>query len=177
MWDVASGDLLSVVQSAHYRAVTTIKFNDDGGHLVSASEDGMVKVWKTRALADTRHREGTAGETAPTYTWAEHTLPVTDVHCGFGGLGARVFTVSKDCSCKVLDLGTGELVGSLAFPTDLHSVTADPAEQYVFAGGGNGTLYAVALFGLDLSPAAPTLLRNKDLLGFVGHTQVCVSSR
>jgi WD40 repeat protein len=176
-WDVASGDLLSIIPSAHYRSVTTVRFTDDGGHLVSASDDGTVKVWKTRALVDLAHVRagggGGAGSIVPCYTWAEHTLPVTDVHCGFGGFGARIVTTSKDCSCKLWDLASGELVGSLSFPSDLHSVTTDPADQYLYAGGGNGTVYAVALFKLpELSPAVPTLLRQKDLLCFVGHTQV-----
>mmetsp|Transcript_30819 Transcript_30819/g.92424 ORF Transcript_30819/g.92424 Transcript_30819/m.92424 type:complete len:421 (-) Transcript_30819:7-1269(-) len=171
-WDVPSGDLLSVIAAAHYRAVTTLSFTDDGGHLVSGSDDGTVKVWKVRELVDVE--EGSTGRVAvsPCHTWAEHTLPVTDVHCGYGGLGARVVTASKDCACKLWDLASGDLVGSLSLPADIHAVTMDPSEQYLYAGGGNGTVYAVALFRLlDLTPAASTLLRTKDLLSFVGHTK------
>lgn len=37
------------------------------------------------------------------HVWSDHTLPVTDVYCGIGGLRARVATVSLDQTCKVRD--------------------------------------------------------------------------
>lgn len=36
----------------------------------------------------------------PLHTWS-HTLPVTDVHIGHGGLSARVFSASLDHTVKV----------------------------------------------------------------------------
>ena len=35
------------------------------------------------------------------HVWSDHTLPVTDVYCGVGGVRARVATVSLDQTCKV----------------------------------------------------------------------------
>lgn len=173
-WDVVTGDLLSVVPTAHYRAVTVLRFSDDGGRLISASDDGTAKVWETRLLVDRSGHAG--GAITPVCTWAEHTLPVTGVHCGYGGLQARVLTVSKDCSCKVWELATGELAGTLSLPSDLWSVTADAAEQYVYCGAGDGTVYALALFRVsELSPRTATLIRASDVLRFVGHTEPVTS--
>lgn len=37
----------------------------------------------------------------PLHVWSSHSLPVTDIHCGFGGIRARVFSSSLDQTCKV----------------------------------------------------------------------------
>lgn len=39
---------------------------------------------------------------SPRYTWSEHALPVTDIHCGHGGMRGHVITASLDQTCKVL---------------------------------------------------------------------------
>lgn len=41
---------------------------------------------------------------APRHVWSQHTLPVTDLHCGFGGPMARVATASLDQTIKVVSL-------------------------------------------------------------------------
>lgn len=38
---------------------------------------------------------------APRHVWSQHTLPITDLHCGFGGPMARVATASLDQTAKV----------------------------------------------------------------------------
>ncbi len=38
---------------------------------------------------------------SPRYTWSEHALPVTDIHCGHGGMRGHVITSSLDQTCKV----------------------------------------------------------------------------
>ena len=35
------------------------------------------------------------------YTWSDHALPVTDIHCGCGGMRGHVITSSLDQTCKV----------------------------------------------------------------------------
>lgn len=37
------------------------------------------------------------------HIWSDHSLPVTDIHCGSGGLRCRVATASLDQTCKVRD--------------------------------------------------------------------------
>ena len=38
---------------------------------------------------------------SPYYTWSDHALPVTDIHCGCGGMRGHVITSSLDQTCKV----------------------------------------------------------------------------
>lgn len=35
------------------------------------------------------------------HVWSDHSLSVTDIHCGSGGLRCRVVTASLDQTCKV----------------------------------------------------------------------------
>lgn len=35
------------------------------------------------------------------HVWSDHSLSVTDIHCGSGGLRCRVATASLDQTCKV----------------------------------------------------------------------------
>lgn len=45
---------------------------------------------------------GTAANScSPCFTWTDHALPVTDIHCGYGGMQAHVATSSLDQTCKV----------------------------------------------------------------------------
>ena len=37
----------------------------------------------------------------PRFSWSNHSLPVTDICVGHGGILARVATVSLDQTCKV----------------------------------------------------------------------------
>ena len=38
------------------------------------------------------------------HVWSDHSLPVTDIHCGSGGLRCRVATASLDQTCKVTNI-------------------------------------------------------------------------
>ena len=65
------------------------------------------------------------------HVWSDHTLPVTDVYCGMGGVRARVATVSLDQTCKVrtgmdkLTIYTFRAVNPLS-PIDVYRRHLDP---------------------------------------------------
>lgn len=40
---------------------------------------------------------------APIHSLQDHSLPITDIHVGVGGINARAFTSSLDTTCKVRD--------------------------------------------------------------------------
>lgn len=52
-------------------------------------------------LSLTRHEQIETAPPAAEHVWSGHSLPVTDVHCGLGGMRARVYTCSDDRTCKV----------------------------------------------------------------------------
>jgi pre-rRNA-processing protein IPI3 len=41
----ATGRIVTVLSSTHYRPVTVLKFTDDGTYLITGGADGIVTVW------------------------------------------------------------------------------------------------------------------------------------
>lgn len=50
LWEVGSGKLLAVLEKAHYRGVSALRFTDDGAFLLSGGDDAMVHVWRLSSL-------------------------------------------------------------------------------------------------------------------------------
>ena len=95
---------------------------------------------------------------------------------GCGGIRGRVFTVSKDQTCKIHSLASGDLLLDVTFSVSLSSVAVDVAEKSVFVGSNSGPIYTFALSSpprdLKLS-----LTGDKKTNMFSGHTQevTCLS--
>ncbi|CAL8122344.1 unnamed protein product [Orchesella dallaii] len=138
IWQAATGRIVTVINSAHYRPVTALKFNDDGTYLISGAQDGMVLAWQFLVLV--------AGvSSVPFHSWSDHTLAITGIHVGMGGRKAAVFTVGQDRSLKIYSLINGSLLLSVGFPMPLTYVVADAAETAVYAGGADGSIYQMKL--------------------------------
>lgn len=57
IWEISSGTLLLSWQ-AHFKSITVMTFTSCGNYLISASEDGMVRVWDIIGiLNNTNHFE------------------------------------------------------------------------------------------------------------------------
>ena len=170
LWEIASGRLMCSIESAHYRRISALRFTDDGAQLISASHDATVRVWRVSELFERLHAS-VPGAMVPWHTWSDHTLPVTDIHCGFGGLTARVVTGSRDCSCKVWDLTSGELLRTFAFPSDVCAATMDPVEEFVYAGCGDGKIHRANLRPrIQGSALAQQPKVGSADVSFIGHT-------
>ena len=138
LWQVSSGRIVTVINSAHYRPVTVLKWNHDGTYLLSAGVDGMVLAWKFISLVS-------GNSCTPKYSWSDHSFPVADIHIGFGGAAASVFTVSSDRTSKIYSLVTGTLTLSVSFPHPLTAVVVDAAETALYVGANNGSIYQMKL--------------------------------
>ncbi len=143
VWETSSGRLLRV-WDAHYKAVSAVRFTRDDALLVSGGQDGIVNVWNMASILDTDSNVDYAA-LAPMMVWTEHTLAVSDIHCGYGGTQALVFTVSLDATCKVWDLPSGRLAYTVTCPSPLSCVTVDNAESRLLMGGDDGNVYEVLL--------------------------------
>ena len=126
-WEAGTGLLLAAFE-AHYNAISCIATTDDDSYVITAGGDAIIHVW---LLADIL-RSGTIAP-KPRQTWcdhataatrgpphccapcrSDHTLPVTALLCGAGGVNGRVFSASRDNSCKV--------VAAPRFPTLRHTL-------------------------------------------------------
>ncbi|ERM93812.1 protein ROOT INITIATION DEFECTIVE 3 isoform X2 [Amborella trichopoda] len=138
LWEVASGKMIRK-WSAHFRAVTCLVFACDESLLISGAEDGMVMVWSLLKILDDAgssvHRE---------HSFSGHSLPITDIVCGFGGCNSTIVSSSEDYTCKVWSLLTG-LLRTVKFPSVINSVQLDAGEYALYAGSRDGKIYVADL--------------------------------
>eukprot|EP01137_Pigoraptor_chileana_P002879 Opistho-2@42333 len=144
VWQTCNGNL-HVAFDAHYRAITAIAISDDGFHCVTGGEDSVVNVWRLASILSSVSDGDMSVK--PLFTLTEHSLPVTSVRCGLGGMRSRVYTSSLDRTCKVFELTTGTLLASFSFPSSINCVTTDTAELRLFAGAADGNIYHLPLHG------------------------------
>ncbi|KAM9105182.1 WD repeat-containing protein 18 isoform 2-T3 [Megaptera novaeangliae] len=140
LWEVSTGNLL-VILSRHYQDVSCLQFTGDSSHFVSGGKDCLVLAWSLCSVlqADPSRTPG------PRHVWSRHTLPITDLHCGFGGPLARVATASLDQTVKLWEISSGELLLSVLFDVSIMAVTMDLAEHHMFCGGSDGSIFQVDL--------------------------------
>ncbi|CAI0558643.1 unnamed protein product [Linum tenue] len=79
LWEVPTGRLLQQWH-AHLRPITCLVFSDDDSLLVSAAEDGCVRVWPLLTVVGVQQRDQASN--LYLHSFAEHTLPITDLVMG-----------------------------------------------------------------------------------------------
>lgn len=167
IWKISSGDMLAML-SRHYQTVSSLVFTDDGSHFISAGQDGMMLVWKLSSILTSAGYSNQ--ETAPLYSFSDHTLPVTDIFIGKGGMRAFVASVSLDRTCRIYDLASGTMLLNLVFPEALTSVTIDNLDTKVYVGTFEGNIFE---FSLQSPPRTREYHLNHETLTtkqrFVGH--------
>ncbi|XP_063476089.1 WD repeat-containing protein 18 isoform X1 [Symphalangus syndactylus] len=141
LWEVSTGNLL-VILSRHYQDVSCLQFTGDSSHFISGGKDCLVLAWSLCSVL----QADPSRIPAPRHVWSHHTLPITDLHCGFGGPLARVATSSLDQTVKLWEVSSGELLLSVLFDVSIMAVTMDLAEHHMFCGGSEGSIFQVDLF-------------------------------
>ncbi|KAH9692440.1 protein root initiation defective 3 [Citrus sinensis] len=142
MWEVASGRLLKKWH-AHYRAVTCLVFSEDGSFLISGSEDGCVRIWSLLTVFE--ECESQRASHLYLHSFTGHTLRITDIVIGYGGVSATIVSASEDRTCKVWSLLKGRLLRNIVFPSVIDAIALDPAEHVFYAGSRDGSIYIAAL--------------------------------
>ncbi|KAF8325836.1 uncharacterized protein EI90DRAFT_3291620, partial [Cantharellus anzutake] len=84
---------------------------------------------------------------APYIMFSDHTLPVTDIHCGIGLYSqSRIITSSIDNTCKLWDISSRSLLTTFLFPHPITRVIMDSTERVIFAASPNGDIHQINLF-------------------------------
>ena len=146
VWEVSTG-VLAKTWNAHFKAVSAVSFAAEGSVLVTAGEDTVVSAWSMASVLDPA---AATAPPVPTYSWAEHALPVTSLAVGGGPAGgaggsALVASASADRTCKIWTLGGGHLLRSVEFPAALACVALDACESTLYAGATDGRVFEVPL--------------------------------
>ncbi|XP_036281010.1 WD repeat-containing protein 18 isoform X3 [Pipistrellus kuhlii] len=147
LWEVSTGNLL-VILSRHYQDISCLRFTGDSSHFLSGGKDCLVLVWSLCSVLQV----DSSRTPAPRHVWSRHTLPITDMHCGFGGPLARVATASLDQTVKLWEVSSGELLLSVLFDVGIMAVTMDLAEHHMFCGGSEGSIFQVDLCAWVFEP-------------------------
>jgi len=107
----------------------------------------------------------------PWHTWSGHSLPITDIFIGSGGVMAHIASVSLDQTCKIWEFRSKELLCTLSFDHSLTSVMLDNSEDHLYVGTSVGLIYQVELFDRNMS-IEKHISNDKDgSKMFTGHTK------
>lgn len=142
-WILSSGQLMSVV-SSHYQPIEKISFTTDNCYVITAGKDGCIVVWNVGDLVTPL--DNTIVKSSPIYKWSVHSLPITDLKVGHGGIAGRVYTVSLDQTAKIHSLTSGDLLMTLFFDCPLTSCDVDNAETRLFVGTAKGDVRQTDMF-------------------------------
>ena len=140
IWQTASGKLLKIVTVGHYQKINMTRFTQDGSHFITAGEDGNALLWSLEGVVNQ-----SSDKCKPRSVWNHHSLGITDLHLGFGGIKSRLFTCSKDRTVKAYCVASGQYLLNVEFPTSLSSIVVDSAEENLYVGSSKGTIYTVSL--------------------------------
>jgi len=173
IWEVSSGTLLRSWEG-HYKKVNTISFTDDDSFVLTGGEDAIINVWNLALLLSNESTLATDSSTSsqdlkPFVSWSQHSLPITHIYCGYGGVNSRVVSSSLDRTCKIWDIPSGSMICSIIFPTGLTCIAMDPSERFLFVGGMDSRVFQMDLFS-SRSISEETLFESSQLF-FQGHTQ------
>jgi len=188
-YHLSTGQLLSSF-SAHYRAITVLKFTKDGKGLISGGKDSRISVWSVASLVN--HRECTSNEEEggkggaemlinPYTTFNDHSLPITDIWVDENTdlLKGKVWSCSLDGSVKVsLMEGRNGLKKCEVILWDINSEFVGRKEREREGGGGRTDVSGALL---DFSPSSGLSLNLKilsapSLYSFRISTTVIISS-
>jgi len=174
IYQLSTGRLWCAI-SSHYQPVTCLEFSTDGSHFFSAGADGQVLCWSLATVLSRRTLpglpSGQVGKPEPKWSWREHALPVTDMHISSGGLQGKLFSVSRDQTCKAYCLVTGQILLSVAFKTALTAIAVSINCDLVCVGAENGDIYQFSLRNMPRTVAVTSESMGADAPAFKGHTK------
>ncbi|GAO50267.1 WD40 repeat-like protein [Saitoella complicata NRRL Y-17804] len=143
LWELASGNLVWT-REAHYAALTSLAWTHSSSHLITASADSAIHVWRTADLLSTS-TSSRSDEIQPVHTLSAHTLAITSLHVGAGS-HPRLYTASEDGTIRVWELGTGECLTTFVCSGAVTAMTVDPAERAIYAGAPSGSIHLIPLY-------------------------------
>lgn len=135
IWELVTGLLLNIVQSAHYQSITSLKVSSDDQLLFSGSEDSVVCAWMLGDLVSP------VDGVAPKYLqqWTGHALAITSI-LAIPGMGpSMVLTASFDRSICLWDGFKEDYVTKTVLPVPVVSLTL--AYPLVLASAVDGKIY------------------------------------
>ncbi|SCU87273.1 LADA_0E03004g1_1 [Lachancea dasiensis] len=153
IWEVKSGQLLTVKPLAHYQPITKIQSVMNGTYVITSGADARLMIWQTVDLV-------TQQDPKPIFTLHDHTLGISDFCVSNAHakthLSGKLFTVSHDMTLRCYDLNLHvwaepRLLATFTFPSALECVALDPADRACYVGGSQGVYQVNFYYALGSS--------------------------
>jgi WD40 repeat protein len=156
VWDVLNGgNLIRTIPSAHYRAVTCMKWSvmdtnyiSDPWHalLCTGGADGMVHCFSHIDLVEQQQSSATIDNNKkvhPLRSWTKHNLSVT---CLVPIHGGRMVSSGEDGLIVIMELCSGSTIATIQLPNAIRTLTVDSYHgRRLFAGSVIGTIHIIDL--------------------------------
>lgn len=146
LWRIGSGDLINVIEGAHFQSLRVIRFSPDGQTVATGASDALIKIWSWPDLFSNTTSTGVE----PLYTFAQHSAPITDLVFSLTSIGidrGRLLTASLDGKCNFYDLVDGQLLLNFTIPVAISAVALNATETVIYAAGVDGNIYPLYLKG------------------------------
>ncbi|CAG2174906.1 unnamed protein product [Oppiella nova] len=166
IWQTSSGELMAILEK-HYQKITCIAITSDDSLIVSGGDDGLAFVWSlghSIGYNEFDVNDSISSQREPLFKWSDHTMAITDVHIGLGGIEAYCMTCSTDQTCRIYELVSGVLMITIVFDTPLWAVAMDSTQSHLFVGGHDSNIYETKLYE---KPSNCSQKQNKPQ--FIGH--------
>jgi len=146
VWQVASGNLLKIVNSGHVGAIRSLCVSSgDGSMVVSGGEDSVIRIWTMADLLDIQNGGDTLIKAVCSIS--SHSLAITWLQfTGTVGNHMKLISSSLDRTVKIFHVGSCTEICSIGYPCAIACVVLDRTEQVLFAAGVNGDIYETHLY-------------------------------
>eukprot|EP01147_Barroeca_monosierra_P007507 gene7507-562_t len=167
VWQISSGKLLAQVPIAHYRKIVQCHITSDSNFMISAGDDGIVRVWSLASLLNlspTSNNQSVRLQTKrPLHTLHKHSLPITSVILSKAlSSSTRIFTGGRDRNCHIWELATGELLTSMLFEDEITAMAVDTAETELYVALSSGVVHRVNLHDMGLERSTGLSLTKSE---------------
>jgi WD40 repeat protein len=117
-----------------------------GRFLISASDDGICKVWDIVSFTDCSNdanddSKSKKNKVSPYRVWNPHSLSVKDFHIIGGISNLRVLSSSLDKTIVIYDVYSAKQCFNYTFPNSIEAVTANSNMDFIFGGSSSGVIY------------------------------------
>lgn len=149
LWRIGSGEVVTVIEGAHFQSLRVIRFSPDGQTVATGASDALIKIWSWPDLYSPSTTT-TNISPEPLYTFAQSSAPITDLVFSLTSIGigrGRLLSASLDGKCNFYDLVDGQLLLNFTIPVAVSAVALNAAETVIYAAGVDGNIYPLYLNG------------------------------
>lgn len=124
-----------------------MKVTPCGRFLISASDDGICKVWDIISFTDSNGNnddKAKKNRMSPYRVWNPHSLSVKDIYLIGGISNLRVLSSSLDKTIVIYDVFSAKQCFTYTFPNSIEAVTANANMDFIFGGSSSGVIYRLS---------------------------------